>query len=152
MVKMQSIVILADTLLSDGSASHMLRSLHSDLSNSAPELLNNPSSTVNRADMERMIRSLCETYGTPDDKIYQAKKTIDNTANVMRNNIGSMLQNQNKLGDIESASNSMRSAAQMFSSKGRLLEQKIKRRNRIMMLAAGSITLFFVVVLIVYFS
>ena len=83
----------------------MLRSLNADVSNSFPELLTNPSSSVSRVEMERIVRSLWETYGAPDDKIYQAKKTIDNTANIMRNNIGSMLQNQNKLGDIESASN-----------------------------------------------
>mmetsp|Transcript_5087 Transcript_5087/g.6016 ORF Transcript_5087/g.6016 Transcript_5087/m.6016 type:complete len:167 (-) Transcript_5087:37-537(-) len=144
-------IILADVAMSDASAQYMVRSLVSDVSNAFPELPLNPSSPVNRNEMEKIVKSLCASFGKTDDKIYQAKRTVDTTKNVMKGNIGSLLQNHNHLHDIENASSSMRSAAQMFSDKGRLLEQKLKRRNRMMMLAAGGITLFFVVVLFMYF-
>ena len=138
--------------MADGAAIQMMKALSGDISTSFPDLPLNPSVQINRNEMERIVRSLSETYGKADDKIYKAKKTLDSTANVMRNNIGSMLHNSNKLDDIENASTNLRSAAAMFSDKGRLLEQKLKRRNRMLMLAIGAIMLFFIIIVVMYLT
>jgi t-SNARE complex subunit (syntaxin) len=70
----------------------------------------------------------------------------------MRANIGNMLDNHNRLNDIEGGSQNLRSAAQLFTDKGKALKQKIKRRNRIMMIVVGVIIFFFILILIIYFS
>ena len=147
-----TIIILTDAFMADGTASQMLKTLDTDLSNSFPELPSNPNFQINRTEMENVVRNLCETYGRADDKIYKAKQTLTSTTNVMRNNIGSMIHNSNKLEDIENASSSMRSAAHLFSTKGKLLEEKMKRRNRMLMLAIGAIVLFLIIIVIFYFS
>lgn len=116
-----------------------MKNLTGDISSCFPDLSRTPSSDINRHDMEIMIQSLCETYGKADDKIFRAKQSISDTTNVMRGNINTMLQNTNKLDDIEGAAVSMRSAASMFADKGRLLEQKMKRRNRMLMIAIAAI-------------
>ena len=147
-----TIIILTDNLMADASALQMLKSLAEEVSTSFPDLPINPNSKINRSEMENIVRALSETYGKAEGKILQAKQKLAETTSVMRNNIGNMMENSNKLEDIESSSNNMRSAAQMFSTKGRLLEEKMKRRNRMLMLALGAIALFFIVLIIMYFS
>ena len=147
-----TIIILADKLMGDGPSQQMMKNLLGEISSTYPDLPTNPSAPINRSQMETMVRSLSETYGKPDDKIYNAKRNLNSTASVMKNNIGSMLQNSDKLGDIEIASNDMRTAAQLFSDKGRRLEEKIKRRNRMLTMAIGAIMLFFIIILVMYFT
>ena len=145
-----TIIILTDTLMADGSAMQLMKSLCGEISTSFPDLSLNPNSSISRSEMEKIVRSLSETYGKADDKIYRAKQTLSNTTNVMRDNIGNIIQNSNRLEDIEATSGNMRSAAQLFSQKGRLLEEKMKRRNRLLMLVVGGIVLFFIILLIMY--
>ena len=133
------IIVLSDQIMSDKAASQMMNDLISEISSTFPTLSTNPSCEIERQRMERIIRNLCETYGSSDDKIYKAKQSIHDTTNVMRGNINSMLQNSNKLDDIEGAATDLRSAAHMFSDRGRLLELKMKRRNRMLMIALAAI-------------
>ncbi|CAI2381070.1 unnamed protein product [Moneuplotes crassus] len=146
-----TIIILTDTLMADENAMQMMKSMSGKIFSTFPDLPLNPSTQINRSEMENIVRSLSQTYGKTDDKIYRAKQTISTTTNVMRNNIGSMMENSSKLEDMESQSSDMRNAAHMFSKSGRLLEEKMKRRNRLLMLAVGVIALFFIILLIFYF-
>mmetsp|Transcript_24383 Transcript_24383/g.27039 ORF Transcript_24383/g.27039 Transcript_24383/m.27039 type:complete len:180 (+) Transcript_24383:158-697(+) len=147
-----TIIILTDSLMNDNSALQMMKSLGGEISTSFPELPFNPNFTIDRTEMERIVKSLSETYGNSNAKIYQAKQSLTGATDVMRNNIGSMIHNSNRLDDIEDTSNNMRSAAHMFSSKGRLLEEKLRRRNRLLMLIIGGIALFFIVIIVMYLS
>eukprot|EP00344_Euplotes_crassus_P004484 CAMPEP_0197005888 /NCGR_PEP_ID=MMETSP1380-20130617/31856_1 /TAXON_ID=5936 /ORGANISM="Euplotes crassus, Strain CT5" /LENGTH=130 /DNA_ID=CAMNT_0042425211 /DNA_START=202 /DNA_END=591 /DNA_ORIENTATION=- len=130
--------------MADENAMQMMRSLGGNISSTFPDLPLNPSAQISRSEMENIVRSLSETFGKVNDKLYKAKQSFNATTTVMRNNIGSMMENSHKLDDMEVQSSDMRNAAHMFSQKGKLLEEKLKRRNRMLMIAVAAIGLFFV--------
>jgi hypothetical protein len=67
------LIVLTDPILADSTVMQMLRQLGSDIDKRFEGLGNNPETEYNRSEMEDVVRSLCESFGTENDKIYQAK-------------------------------------------------------------------------------
>lgn len=130
-------IVLASESLGDTQALQFLKALSTELEDNFENLLNDGSATFNRTSMEASVQKVIQVYGKDNSKLGQARTQINHTANKMKQNISSLMDNNVDLEKIDDDSNNLRNAANLFSQRGRELERKLRWRNKLMLLLIG---------------
>merc|ERR1711981_471398 len=97
---------------------------------------------------------MMEEHENKNHRIDHARRQVDEVLDVMRTNVNSMMERENRLTDLDSRANNLEQSSIQFSQSSRRLRKKYWWQNLKMKLILGGvcIVVIIIIVLIAYFS